>query len=129
MNIPKPYQDLFEDESKALLYLATIMPDGTPQVTPIWFNSEGEYLLINTAAGRVKDKNMQARPHVAMVIQNLDDPYRYIQIRGKVVQRTTAGAEEHINKLSHKYHGKDWTINAGETRVRYKISIDSISGH
>ena len=129
MNIPKAYQDLFEDETKAFLYLSTIMPDGTPQVTPIWFNTDGEHILVNTAVGRVKDKNMQARPHVAVVIQDLNDPYRYIQIRGKVAERTTEGAEEHINTLSHKYHGKDWTVNAGETRVRYKISVDKVSAH
>ncbi len=129
MDIPEPYQDLFEDKTKALLYLATIMADGTPQVTPVWFNTDGKYILINTAAGRIKDKNMQARPHVAICIQDLSDPYRYIQIRGKIAERTTEGADEHINTLSQKYRGKDWDIPGEEIRVLYKISPDKISGH
>ena len=129
MKIPQPYQDLFEDEAKALLYLATIMADGTPQVTPVWFNTDDEYILVNTAAGRVKDKNMQARPYVALCIQDLKDPYRYIQIRGKIVERTTEGADEHINSLSKKYRGKAWDIPGEETRVIFKISPDKISGH
>ena len=129
MNIPETYQDLFADETKALLYLATIMPDGTPQVTPVWFNMDGESILINTAAGRVKDKNMQARSHVAMVIQDPVDFYRYVQVRGKVVERTTEGADEHINTLSWKYDQKDWDMPGNNTRVIFKISIDKISGN
>jgi len=130
VNIPKDYQDLFSDKSKALLFLATIMPDGTPQVTPVWFNLDEEgHVLVNTAAGRVKDINMQKRPRVAMVIQNLNDPYRYVQIRGKVVERTTEGADAHINVLSQKYMGKDWRSTAKETRVIFKISTDKFSGH
>ena len=129
MNIPEPYQDLFDDETKAYLFLATIMDDGTPQVTPVWFNTDSEYILINTEAGRIKDKNMQARPHVALVIQDPNDPYRYIQIRGKIAERTTKGADEHINTLSQKYRGKNWDIPAKEPRVIFKISPDKISGH
>ena len=69
-SIPKKYHDLLADETKAYLFLATIMADGTPQVTPVWFSTEENYILINTNTGRVKDRNMQARPHVAMVIQD-----------------------------------------------------------
>lgn len=129
MNIPEPYQDLFKDKAKSILYLATIMPDGTPQVTPVWFNTDGKHILINTEAGRVKDKNMRARPNVALCIQDMNDPYRYVQIRGKVVERTPVGAEAHINRLSNKYRGKDWIIPVKERRMIYKISPDKISGH
>jgi len=129
MNIPENYQDLLKDNVKAYLFLATIMADGTPQVTPVWFSTEENYILINTAAGRVKDHNMQARPSVAMVIQDPANPYRYIQIRGKIVERTTDGAVAHIHALSQKYMGKDWNIPAGEERVIFKISIDKVSGH
>ena len=129
MNIPEPYQDLFEDETKAYLFLATIMDDGTPQVTPVWFNTDGKHILINTAAGRVKDKNMQARPHVALCIMDPIDPYRYIQIRGRVAQRTTQGADEHINTLSQKYRHKNWDMPGSDTRTIFKISPDKISGH
>jgi len=128
MNIPESYQDLFKDEAKAYLYLATIMPNGTPQVTPVWFSMGEKYLLINTAEGRTKDLNMQARPDVALVIQDPDDPYRYVQIRGKVAERTSEGADAHIHALSQKYRGKDWIIPSGEKRLLFKISIDKVSG-
>ena len=129
MNIPENYQDLLKDDTKAYLFLATIMADGTPQVTPVWFSAEENYILINTAAGRIKDHNMQARPHVAMVIQDPNDPYRYMQIRGKIAERRTEGADEHINTLSIKYRGKDWDIPANETRVIFKISPDKVDAH
>lgn len=129
MNIPKNYQDLLKDETKAYLFLATTMADGTPQVTPIWFNTDENYILINTAAGRVKDINMQERPHVAMVIQDLSNPYRYMQIRGKVIERTTEGANEHINDLSLKYTSKDWSGSPNERRVTFKISPDKVDAH
>ena len=102
--IPNSHQDLFKDETKAYVFLATVMPDGSPQVTPTWFSADGEYILINTAKGRVKDKNMRARPQVALVIQDPKTPYRYLQIRGRVVGITEEGANEHINALSFKYH-------------------------
>ncbi|MBT3336428.1 MAG: PPOX class F420-dependent oxidoreductase [Anaerolineae bacterium] len=129
MEIPEVYKDLFADETKAYLFLATIMPDGTPQVTPVWFNADEDHILVNTAAGRVKDKNMQERPHVAVVIQDPCDPYRFMQIRGKIAERTTQGADAHINKLSQKYRGKDWDIPGNETRVIFKIKPAKISGH
>lgn len=129
MNIPEKYLDLLKDDVKAYLFLATIMADGTPQVTPVWFSAEENYILINTAAGRVKDRNMQARPSVAMAIQDPDDPYRYIQIRGKIAERTTSGAVAHIHALSQKYMGKGWNIPEGEERVIFKISIDKVNGH
>ena len=125
--VPEGYRDLLKDETKAYLYLATIMPDGTPQVTPVWFSMGEKYLLINTAEGRTKDLNMQARPDVALVIQDPIDPYRYVQIRGRVAERTTEGADAHIHTLSQKYRGKDWIIPPGEERLLYKISLDKVS--
>ena len=129
MNIPEDYQDLLADETKAYVYLATVMADGTPQVTPVWFSADEDYILINTAAGRVKDRNMQARPHVALVFQDPANPFRYMQIRGKIAERTTEGAVEHIHALSQKYMGKDWNIPAGEERVIFRISADKIDAH
>ncbi|HXF84563.1 MAG TPA: PPOX class F420-dependent oxidoreductase [Anaerolineales bacterium] len=126
---PPEYLDLLKDETKAILYLATIMPDGSPQVTPVWFNTDGEYILINTSEGRVKDRNMKARPKVAMVIQDPHDPYRYLGIRGEVVSYTREGADEHINKLSLKYDGKPWTPRAGQRRIIYKIRPTHFDKH
>jgi len=124
--IPASHRDILD--TKALAHLATIMPDGTPQVTPVWFSMGEKYLLVNTAEGRTKDLNMQARPNVAIVIQDPIDPYRYVQIRGKIAERTTEGAEAHIHALSQKYRGKAWIIPPGEKRLLYKISLDNISG-
>jgi PPOX class probable F420-dependent enzyme len=129
MLIPEDHLDLLKDETKAFLYLATIMKDGTPQITPIWFNSDGTYILINSSKGRVKDRNMRLRPDVALVIQDPKSAYRYIQVRGKVVEITEVGADEHINDLSLKYHGKPWTKTPNQVRVIYKILPEHVDAH
>jgi PPOX class probable F420-dependent enzyme len=124
-NIPQEYQDLFTDEAKAFLFLATTMEDGSPQVTPVWFSTDGEHVLINSAKGRVKDRNMRARPRVAVAIMDPQDPYRYIQLRGEVVEITEESARDHINFLSEKYTGKAvFPGPAEETRVIYKIKVN-----
>jgi PPOX class probable F420-dependent enzyme len=129
--IPGRYRDLLADEKRALLYLATTMEDGTPQVTPVWFNVEGEYLLINSAKGRVKDRNMRRQPYVALCIQDPENPYRYVQIRGRVVEITETGAEEHIIQLAFKYTGQArfQKNDPAEIRVKYTIIPESIDEH
>ncbi len=129
--IPEKFQNLLTDEKKAYAYLATTMPNGAPQVTPVWFNTTENYILINTAAGRIKDRNMRARPNVAICIADPADPYRYIQIQGKVVETTTEGADDHIDALSYKYTGNkkyQWR-KATEQRVTYKIQPTKIDAH
>jgi PPOX class probable F420-dependent enzyme len=116
--------DLLTDEIKAFAFLGTVMPDGSPQVTPVWFNTDGDHILINSAKGRVKDENMRARPAVAMTIMDMNDAYRYLQIRGQVVEITETGAREHISILSEKYFGRPFEIPEGEIRVIYKIKPD-----
>ena len=127
--IPESYLDLIKNETKAFCSLATIMSDGSPQVTPVWFNSDGKHILINSARGRVKDLNMRREPRVALMIVDPKDPYRYIQIRGKVVEITSQGAREHINTLSKKYTGREVYTGGSpeEIRVTYKILPESIS--
>lgn len=129
MKFPKAYQDLLNDKSKALLYLATVMPDGSPQLTPVWFSVDGEYILVNTNEGRVKDKNMKARPQVALVIQDPDDPYRYLGMHGKVIEYTREGADEHINQLSIRYDNEPWKYREGQRRIIYKIKPFSFDEH
>jgi PPOX class probable F420-dependent enzyme len=129
MPFPHEFLDLFKAETKAFLFLATNMPDGSPQVTPVWFDNDGEHILINTNEGRVKDKNMEARAKVAMVIQDPNTPYRYLQIRGKVVEITREGADEHINKLSLRYDNKPWKYREGQKRIIYKIKPDHFDKH
>ena len=121
MIFPKEFQDLLKPETKAYLFLATLMADGSPQVTPVWFDNDGEHILINTNEGRVKDRNMKERSKVAMVIQDPADPYRYLQIRGDVVGYTRLGADEHIDMLSHRYRGKPWNYNPKQKRIIFKI--------
>ena len=121
MSFPEEYQDLLNSESKAMLYLATSMPDGSPQVTPVWFSADDEYIFINTNEGRVKDKNMKARPQVAITIQDPNDPYRYLGIRGEVVSYTTEGADEHINMLALRYDNEPWTYKETQKRIIFKI--------
>jgi len=128
-SIPPEYRDLLTDEKRAFLYLATLMPDGSPQVTPVWFNSDGTHILVNTAEGRVKDRNMRARPRVAVCIADPSTPYRYLQIHGHIAERTHEGAEEHINTLSLKYDGKPWKYQPGQRRVTYKILPDRVDAH
>jgi PPOX class probable F420-dependent enzyme len=121
MTFPTDFLDLLTDETKALLYLATTMPDGSPQVSPVWFSIDGEHVLINTNEGRTKDKNMKARPRIAMVIQDPSDPDRYLGMRGEVVEFTREGADEHINRLSLKYYNKPWRYREGQRRIIYRI--------
>ena len=128
-SIPAEYHDLLKDDTKAFLFLATSMADGSPQVTPVWFSADDEHILVNTAKGRVKDRNMRARPQVALVIQDPSTPYRYLQIRGRVDEITEEGGDEHINALSLKYDDKTWKKVAGQTRVIFKILPEHVDAH
>jgi PPOX class probable F420-dependent enzyme len=121
MTFPKEFDDLLYGDKKPLLYLATIMEDGSPQVTPVWFDTDRDFILINTNEGRVKDRNMKARSRVSMVIQDPDEKERYLGMRGEVVDYTREGADEHINKLSLKYSNKPWTYREGQRRIIYRI--------
>ncbi|MGE5463244.1 MAG: TIGR03618 family F420-dependent PPOX class oxidoreductase [Syntrophothermus sp.] len=121
MTFPTEFNDLLNGDKKALLYLATLMADGTPQVTPVWFDTDGEDILVNTNEGRAKDKNMKARPSVAMVVQDPEEQERYLGMRGEVVGYTREGADEHINKLSLKYKNKPWTYREGQRRIIFRI--------
>lgn len=127
--IPDDFKDLLTDKKRAIAYLATIMKDGTPQLTTLWFSWDGSHILINSAAGRVKDQNMRQRPAVAILIQDPENNLRYIQVRGKVVEITEEGALEHINSLSLKYDGIPWKKVVGQTRVIYKILPVNIYPH
>jgi PPOX class probable F420-dependent enzyme len=129
MTFPNDFLYLLTDETRALLYLATVMPDGSPQLTPLWFNTDGDDILINTNEGRVKDKNMRRDPRVALVIQDPQEQDRYLGIRGKVVDSTREGADEHINQLSLKYYGKPWTAQPGQRRIIYRIRPEHFDLH
>jgi hypothetical protein len=122
--IPDKYRDLFG--KRAFANLGTIMPDGRPQVTPVWCDIEGQLVIFNSAKGRQKDKNVRRDPRVALAIIDPENPYRYLEIRGRVVEITEQGAEEHIDRMAKKYLGVDKYPyrQPGEVRVVYKIEAD-----
>jgi PPOX class probable F420-dependent enzyme len=126
-NIPEGYKDLFQ--KKAFANLATLMPDGRPQVTPVWVDFDGSHIRINSAKGRVKDKNMRRNNKVALSIVDPDNAYRHLAVQGEVVEITEQGADAHINALAKKYLGKDQYPyrQPGEVRVTYKIRPDRVT--
>ncbi|MDH3943388.1 MAG: PPOX class F420-dependent oxidoreductase [Anaerolineae bacterium] len=124
-NVPASHLDLLNDDPKAYAFLATTMPDGSPQLTPVWFSVDGEHILINTNRGRVKDRNMRARPKIALVIMRLDQHFRYLQMRGEVIEVTGEGAVEHIHHLSNLYDGADFNLPPNHDRVLFRIKPNS----
>jgi len=126
--IPDDFLDLLR-EKKAFANLATVMPDGTPQVTPVWFDYTDGLIRVNTAKGRVKARNMKEGAPVALAIMDPDNAYRYIQIRGQVRRVVEQGADKHIDSLAKKYLGKDKYPFAqpGEVRVMYEIEPRAVN--
>ena len=124
--IPENYRDLFT--KKAFAHLATVGRDGAPQVTPVWVDWDGTHVRFNTAKGRVKDRKLRNNPRVALSIQDPDNPYRYIQIRGRVVEMTEKGADEHIDALANKYTGQPRYAHRrpGEVRVTVKVLPENV---
>ena len=118
--IPEKYFALLK--GRAFAHLATLMPDGSPQVTPVWIDTDGEYILVNTAQGRQKDLNMQRDGRVALAIQDPENPYSYVQVRGLVAMRTENGARAHIDELSLRYTGHAYRADdPQQARVIYFI--------
>jgi PPOX class probable F420-dependent enzyme len=127
VKVPEKYVDLLQ--KKTFANLGTLMPDGSPQVTPVWFEYDGQHILVNSAKGRVKDKNMRRDPRVSLAISDPENPYRYLQVRGRVVNITEKGAPEHIDKLAEKYLGQPKYPYAqpGEVRVLYTIEPEQVN--
>ena len=128
-SIPDNYLDLLQ-QKKAFANLATILADGSPQVTPVWFDYTNGKVRVNTTKGRVKSRTLKPDAPVALAIMDPDNPYRYIQIRGRVRRVTEEGADAHIDQLAKKYLGKDTYPfrQPGEVRVTYEIEPLSASG-
>ena len=128
-DIPENYRDLFS--KPAFAHLVTLMPDGSPQVTPVWVDLDGNTVVINTAKGRLKDRNMRRDPRVALEISDPANPYRYLQVRGRIANYTEDGADAHIDKMAKKYLGKDTypLRQPGEVRVMFKITPEQVQGY
>jgi PPOX class probable F420-dependent enzyme len=122
--IPEKYLDLFQ--KKAFGSLSTLMPDGSPQTSPVWIDYQNGDLVVNSAEGRQKDKNIRRDPRVAVAVIDPENPYRYLEVRGRVHEITNQGADAHIDKMAKKYLGQDKYPYAqpGEKRVLYKIKVE-----
>ena len=125
--IPEDFRDLFT--KRAFAHLGTVMPDGSPQVTPVWCDYDGVHIRINSAKGRVKDRNMRHNRKVAIAIADPENPYRYLAVRGEVEEVSEQGADAHIDLLAKKYLGIDKYPyrQPGELRVLYKIRPEKVS--
>ena len=122
-HVPEKHADLLAREKQAFAALGLVLKDGSPQVTPMWFDYDGTHFIFNTARGRVKDRIMKRKPKVAFAVQDPSNPYRYIQVRGRVVSETEEGAYDQICDLRMKYHGdRNYPKNPGEQRVTYKVA-------
>jgi PPOX class probable F420-dependent enzyme len=124
--IPASHADLLT--KPAFANLATLNPDGSPQVTPVWVDFDGSHVIVNTARGRVKAKNLAREPRVALSIADPANPYRYLGIQGRVVEMTEKGGDAHIDKMAKKYLGKDSYPfrQPGEVRLVVKIAPDKV---
>ena len=124
--IPASHADLLT--KPAFANLATLNPDGSPQVTPVWVDFDGSHVIVNTARGRVKAKNLAREPRVAVSIADPENPYRYLGIQGRVVEMTEKGGDAHIDKMAKKYLGKDSYPfrKPGEVRIVVKIAPDKV---
>lgn len=125
--IPGNFKDLFS--KRAFGQLATLMPDGQPQVTPVWVDYDGTYVLFNSARGRQKDRNVRRDPRVAITVVDPDNPYRYLEVRGRVAEISEQGADAHIDRLAKKYLGVDTYPHrrSDEVRVVYKVKPEHTS--
>ncbi|GAA2396085.1 PPOX class F420-dependent oxidoreductase [Dactylosporangium salmoneum] len=122
MDLPEVLLQLLERPS--LCYLTTLMPDGSPQITQTWVDTDGEHVLINTVRGHQKVRNIERDPRVAVAIGDSDEPRRYFQVRGRVIGMTEEGAVEHIEKLAHRYLGGPYPWFGGRDQIRLLLTIE-----
>ncbi|MFB6127615.1 MAG: PPOX class F420-dependent oxidoreductase [Halolamina sp.] len=126
--IPESHLDILDAESYA--HLATVMPDGTPQVTPVWVDRDGrEAVLVNTARGRQKERNIRRSPRVGVSVLDPTDPYRYVSVRGEA-ELVADGADDHIDELAQQYMGVEEYPHHGEesgSRVIVRIPAEDVA--
>ena len=118
-------------QSTSLAHMVTLMKDGSPQVTPVWVDTDGKDVLINVAEGRVKLANIARDPRVALSVTDPDNAYSYVAVRGTVVETTKVGAEAHIDRMAKKYLGLEsypYRRPGVEDRVLIRIRPDRVSG-
>jgi len=125
--LPQGLKDMLQQP--VFVHLTTLMADGSPQASPVWIDVDGDEIVVNSAEGRVKDKNMKRDPRVAISVTSPDNPYKAFMIRGRVVGITTEGGDAHIDKMAKKYMGADSYPYRTPTEVRviYRIVADRVS--
>jgi PPOX class probable F420-dependent enzyme len=121
VTLPNALLDLLSRPSPC--FLATLMPDGSPQMTQTWVDTDGTHVLVNTVDGHQKVRNMRRDPRVAVNVADPDDPSRYFEVRGRVVEVTEDGAREHIDELSQRYMGRPYPWFGGRDQVRLLVRI------
>jgi PPOX class probable F420-dependent enzyme len=124
--VPDSHRDLLD--KKAFAHVATVGAGGGPQSTPVWIDYDGTHIRFNTARGRVKERNLRRDPRVALSVLDPDNPYRYLQVHGRVAEMTEQGADAHIDALARKYLGQDRYPyrRPGEVRVIVKITPERL---
>lgn len=127
MPLPERARAMFA--SPNIGHLATLMADGSPQVSPVWVDTDGEHVLVNTAAGRIKWANVRRDPRVAIDVTEQNDPYNMVTVRGRVIAMREEGATEHIDMLARRYTGREtFGVPPGERRVVLVIEPEKVSG-
>lgn len=121
MSLPDALLDLLRRPSPC--FLSTLMPDGSPQMTQTWVDTDGHDVLINTVRGHQKVRNVERDPRVALNVADPDDPSRYFEVRGRVTEVTEVGAREHIDELSQRYIGRPYPWFGGRDQVRLLVRI------
>lgn len=126
-SIPETHADILD--KPAFAHLSTLMSDGSPHTAPVWIDIDDGYVLINSAEGRLKDRNVRRDPRVAISITDPENPYRSLAIRGRVVKITNEGADDHINRMAKKYMGVDEYPyrTPTEVRVMYYVEPEKVS--
>ena len=124
--ITEPVAKLLEGRNFA--FVATLMKDGSPQITPTWVDVENGKILVNTAKGRLKQKNISRDGRIAISVTDQNNPYHMVTVRGRVVEQTTEGADKHIDKLAKKYLGVDKypLYSPSEKRIILKIKPERV---
>jgi PPOX class probable F420-dependent enzyme len=125
--VPEEYQYLLKDETQAYAWVATVSPEDEPQLTCVWFNTDGEHILFNTTDKSAKYKFLSKNPKVAVAIVDPKNPHMYFQIRGEVEISTGEDAVEHTHALSRKYTGNDFKLFPGVERMKFTLKPESIT--
>ncbi len=123
MTLPDGLLDLLRAPSTC--YIATLMRDGSPQLTQVWVDTDGEHIIVNSVDTHLKVRNLRRDPRVAVTVSDPARPGRYVQVRGRVIDITEAGGVDHIEKLSHKYTGGPYSWYGGRDQVRVVITIEA----